>query len=338
MERILRYILPVTMTAMLFSACSNDEKEQGRTAVQFQTGGKTAMTRADAYTTRDNMWNMGDQIAVYDVTDTENLVIKQYQTASDGISVPLQPTTTDQFFWNIGQTDMKFVARDQRSSNITDEVYNGYDLLFAPDEQTESGSAVTLDFYHQMVHIIVNIPALPPLKEGDPADKVYVVDDITFGGEKTATLSLGLTGTISMGTTGLTNDDDNTCCWTNVNSGGATGPVYLRKIAARIFECILPPQSNAGGSGEIELLVFYTNVRDDPYHYRVSSYNLKPGYEYTYNISIERIGLTVTSTVTPWTPGSRSDVSASTNRLEVTEGIDTWTNGGDATTETLKFQ
>ena len=140
---------------LLTLSCNHEDASELETMpVQFLIGKQAPVTRA---TTRENMWNTGDLIAIRNVADAESVPAKQYATTTGGTSVPLAATdAADQFYWNIGRTDMTFeawypfftskpttwsVAADQRdNTEVTNTVYNKYDLLYAPPVTPSSGT------------------------------------------------------------------------------------------------------------------------------------------------------------------------------------------------------
>ncbi len=300
---------------LLTTGCASDDVGQldSPQAVAFMSGITHSMTRT---TTRDNVWDGTEQIAVSDVSGS---VVKPYRPEGAGTSVALTPYGDDAstkaantIYWPINKGARTFeawypynegvrpstwtVAADQ--SAITNSEYDAYDLLFATSGTVANGATVTLPFYHQMAHVIVYIRGL--------AWTAQEINSITFGDNNVA-----VTGTVAMGSTGIPSA---TGYW---SVGAANNTVTLRHLANTLtWECLLPPQT--GGSASGNLLTFdtttdqatfndkkqeneqwNTGMAAKTYNYN-SAINLEAGKEYSFFIRLERVGMSVASTITDW--------------------------------------
>ena len=287
----IKYGTLALLTILLVAGCSSDEPSENNSLVEFVTNLEQAVTRSS---TRDNMWNTTDEIAI-----TDGTTVKKYKPAEGGASVALEKADSEAkpFYWAIGKGDMTFsawspytvtneslevtVASDQRATptdaitdngTLTDAAFNAYDLLYAPARTAASGTTVPLQFYHQMAHIVVYIIGVATEKEQNPETGEFIdkgeVEEVTrivLGSEQA---KMALTGTLMRrGMTGAEATSDNQALW---SVGSGTGTITMRDMDTqtgqvvtgykkrRVFECILPPQS--GGTNPTYKLV------DDEYH------------------------------------------------------------------------
>lgn len=304
------------LLAMLTIGCADDPGASlnVETPVAFYTG----IANTTRTSTRDNVWNGDEQISI---SDTQAEIVKTYSPDAAGASVSLSPyggpdgkdeatRQTNTLFWPIDKGDRTFEAwypkQDTKpksftveadQSSIDDETFNGYDLLYASSGQLSSGSTVTLNFYHQMAHVIVYIRGL--------AWSGQEIESITFGKDNVA-----VTGKIEPGTTGTA---EASARWT-VDAADQKETITLRNQAGTLtYECLLPPQTV--GSANTPLLMFNTKTKEsdyeedkgpwDPIMANVSypfnaPISLEAGKEYSFFIRLERVGLSVASTITDW--------------------------------------
>lgn len=267
----------LTMLAVLLpTGCTSDESPDTSNVVQFVTGMEQAVTRSS---TRDNMWNTTDRVAITDETE-----VKMYKPTAEGASIALEKDDTEAqpFYWAIGKGDMTFsawspytatnesmevaVAADQRatstdaitdSGTLTDAEFNAYDLLYAPPITAASGTSVPLQFYHQMAHIVVYIIGVATDQHQDPLTGLYYdngekeeITSVVLGSDAA---KIALSGTLTRrGVTGQEATEANEAKW-SVNAATSTitmrdmdtqaGQVVAGYKKRRIYECILPPQS-----------------------------------------------------------------------------------------------
>lgn len=299
------------MVVLAMGCESDSDLSSGKgTPVSFRTGIVRSETRAT--TTRDNVWSVGDQIAISDGS-----TIMAYQPESDGSAVALKPINSENtLYWPIDKGSKSFeawypytaskplsweVAVDQNDESVTDDTFNKYDLLYASSGEQSNGSTITLDFYHQMAHIIVYIRAL--------AWEGQEITSVTFGDNNVAVES-----NVTMGKTG----DSPTAIW-NTNVSDQTKTITLRyQPDTYAYECVLPPQTGVGSTGN--LLVFHTktditqypaqegetNKEQKDYHYK-GELKLEAGKQYSFFIRLERVGLSVASSIEDWTFNDKDD-------------------------------
>ena len=321
---------------MTFSGCADEAQETTaeKIPVSFRSGIAQASTRT---TTRDNVWSGDEQLSVTDGTST-----KTYKPSSEGTSVALEPIDdANTLYWPIDKGSKIFeawypdnggtrpttwtVAADQNALGDV-STFDGYDLLYATSGVVSNGSTVTLDFYHQMAHVIVYIRGL--------AWTGQEISSITFGSNNVA-----VTGTVAMGTTGIPSASVN---WT-VSSGDKTNTVTLRNQANTLtYECLLPPQT--GGSSSTTLLAFNTTtdqtyyetnrtssegswepaMANKTYHYN-APIDLEAGKEYSFFIRLERVGLSVASMITDWDSNvSEQEVEAIYQSITMGGSVSDW--------------
>ena len=274
-RRKIIYSILALLAVLLAIGCTSDDSSDTNNIVSFVTGLEQATTRASS---RENMWNTSDEIAITDGTS-----VKKYKPKEAGASVALELDTSvdgaSPFYWAIGKGDMTFsawspytatngsmtvtVASDQRDpitdgGSLSDEAFNAYDLLYAPPVTAASGTTVPLRFYHQMAHIVVYVIGVATEQEQDPNTGLFIdrgekeeVTSVVLGSNAS---KIALSGTLVRGVTGTTATDENKAQWT---VGEGTGTIKMRDIDTqegqvvegykkrRVFECILPPQ--AGG-------------------------------------------------------------------------------------------
>lgn len=329
--------LALTSMMAVAAACNGDMQESGGSTlrpVSFMTGMHVTRTNS----TRDNVWSTTDRIAV---SDGVSATVSEYRPASDGVSVPLSPADdANIIYWPIDKADRNFEAwypysstkptswsvnDDQRSTAIDESAFNAYDLLYAESGTQSNGSNVTLNFHHQMAHVIVYIRALAWTGQS--------VTAIKLGND-----NLTLTGTVSMGTTG----DGGTVSWTGLTGG--TSSITMRQSSTFAYECLVPPQVVGNGSSNVlqfetatdqtayqasEEYQNNTSVPDTKNYHYTDALTLEAGKQYIFNIRLERVGLTVTSTLRDWDTATTTDVEASENPIGTTAGvINNWTYDG----------
>ncbi|MBE6257727.1 MAG: fimbrillin family protein [Prevotella sp.] len=329
-------IVIMALAAVLLAGCADETREGAaeRVPVSFWSGIARSSTRT---TTRDNVWSGSEHIMI-----TDGVTIKTYKPASEGTSVALEAIDSDNIlYWPIDKGSRTFeawypanggskptvwtVATDQNA--LADaSTFDDYDLLYATSGVVSNGSTVTLDFYHQMAHVIVYIRGL--------AWTGQEISSITFGSNNVA-----VTGTVAMGTTGIPSASVN---WT-VSSGDKTNTVTLRNQANTLtYECLLPPQT--GGSSSTTLLAFHTKtdqayyeanrtssegswepvMANKTYHYN-APIDLEAGKEYSFFIRLERVGLSVASMITDWDSNvSEQEVEAIYQSITLGGSVSDW--------------
>ena len=66
------------------------------------------------------------------------------------------------------------------------------------------------------------------------------------------------------------------------------------------YECLLPPQQGTNTNDLMTIITKMANNNDRPYHYK-TAYDFQAGYQYTYTFELSIQGITMTTSVMPWT-------------------------------------
>ena len=326
------------LLAMAVVACSTDAAGDGDSPlaavgepVVFALALNPSATRAEvANRTIDNTWPANKTVTIRDCVGDSTHTFTTGDAPSTVSTTATALTATDgNFIWPVNDPQWEFeawypsgdapattltVAADQ--SAITDDVFQGYDLLYCPPTAvTFRQRPVTLTFLHQMARVVVIV-------NSDYTNTKEKVTEITFGGGKAV-----LKGTISSrGTTPNTNGETT---WTaSTEAGYINKTVTMRPYAAETntsmntyaFECILPPQRypTEGALTTVASLVHIASEKKPAtegkrqYHYD-GTINLQAGYQYTYNLLISEQGVITLATVkvTDWIMGTPVSGNAS---------------------------
>ncbi|MBQ9262368.1 MAG: fimbrillin family protein [Prevotella sp.] len=264
--------------------------------------------------TLDNVWPDNTRIAI---SKGSGNVLSYYTpensaSAGSGNAVTLTTDASNMLSWpstNPGWTFTAWypysaaaptgitVANDQ--SNITDVIYYGYDIMYAPQVANIYQATVPLIFYHQMSRVVATVNT-------DNTTNKETVTSVTFG---EGTNDIRVSGTLTPGVTGgATTIADR---WSTTSATDSY--ITMRKTSTETeetshiytFECMLPSQS--GGSSDKTLLKITTSYTEDEtqkshtYIYK-AAYDLKPGYQNNYYITCKEgnVIIIITSTVAGW--------------------------------------
>lgn len=310
------YLL-IALLPLCMAGCSSDEtvaavgttdSVEERVPVEFSSQ-LPAVTRA---TTIENVWTSGDVIAVSNGSTLHRYIAAATSTAGAIVNLSFAGEYSDQFFWPTSDPSWTFTAWypynngtqwtaievAENQNTIDADVYKNYDLLYATYGPVQFKKRVHFVFYHQLAHVIVNATVSPA--SGDSNERVTAIE---FGRNNVA-----LTGSLTMGTTGGSVATPSVA-WT-VAEANKTHSVTMRyketSSSVYTYECMLPPQ--AIGDAETPLLTIKT-IDDEQatrtYLYK-SPYTLQAGYEYTFDMSVNELGvLKVNSlTITGWGTGA----------------------------------
>ena len=222
-------------------------------------------------------------------------------------------------------------------SVMTDQSGDGYaqsDFLFAQQtaKYPNGNSSVSLNFYHQVAKVNVNI------LKGDETPAGLSITGLTIGGIATSGTftapALGGTTTTPLGTWSVTEQNQNITPHAGTATGGNTLATY---------EALVIPQTV---NGNTQLFTIAAIGYSDFVYTPTEEITWQPGMEYTYNITIKGSGLEVsTSQRIGWTEGSTG--SGSVTFIDITPSNENQTlelkNGdvvninGNGTTTTGKF-
>lgn len=287
------------LLSSLLTGCSSDTEErleQGE-PVSFSIEFCKPSTRS----TIDNIWPDNTEITVYNGTDKHNYKTGANSSAgTSGAATALTPVS-EAFYWTINNPNWQFsawypagttattsmtVAEDQSAVSADD--YNAYDILYCSPAAAAFKETIPLHFHHQMARVIVIVSSsLTEQKE--------TVTSVAFGGNK-----LGLTGTI---TTPSTTGENGTTVW-SVEESIKTKSITMRPRAADTdterylyaFECMVVPQTYASDTGVVYLTTTGSTDGNRSYTY-TSTFDLKAGYQYIYNLVLSEQGTIKLATV-----------------------------------------
>ena len=283
-QRFLNLLLPAALTAL--SAACTDDAPSVPGAVRFQAQGTLTVdvTRA----TYEGSWRTTDEIAVRRSDGTVRKFVPDDALAATSLS---PATGVQPFLWPVDMSNQTFSAWapysatqptsktvDADQSAVTDAVFYGYDLLYAPAVTTTYGNTVGLTFKHQLALVLVDVVSTPE-----------TVSSVTFGSANVKT-----SGTVSMAATPS---------WSSL-SGANT--ITMRRIGSSAaggnYACLLPPQSF--GNASTALISVTTSAKTYTYKAAVT---LVAGQKNAYNVTVEKTGITVTGTITNWTNGGTTN-------------------------------
>ena len=296
----------VVAVTLLMAGCS---KDQPSTAPQSDNGralnvtaGIRALTRA-----HDAAWDAGDAIGIFMFTTTtttlsEEAENRKYITATGNGNFSPVTTPADQtiYFPITGQTD--FVAyypwqaitaaegKYLYAVDVTTQTSQKAIDLMAADKVTgkdKDYKDVPFQFTHKLAKI-----ALTEIKYGDG-----LTPDDLLG------LSVTLTGQRTQATFDVVADGGEVTVNT---TGQATDIALLVAEDSRSAEAIVLPAASTAG---MELV--FTLANGDVYRWALSNATQSSAFvaasKYSYKITISKIGLNVTSSITDWVSGNGTD-------------------------------
>ena len=297
----------------------------------FSLAFNNTVTRAgvDDNRTIDNLWPKDAHVTISNVTSTytvamgaktSDFTVGESPSLSSDVATSLSPIADDgNFIWPTTNPNWSFsawypagdhpqmnitVAADQtvwkETSNpngLKDAEYNAYDLLYCPSTTvTFRQKPVTLNFLHQLARVVVIVNSNYTEDKGE-------VTAVEFGGGKVA-----LSGSIqNLGTTGA----NGATTWT---TGTQNSTIKMRdhstddEKASHVYtyECMLPPQASDGTvSNLVKIYSHGTQKGERTFKTSDMSFEMKAGYQYTYNLLISEQGVITLATVmvTDWETG-----------------------------------
>lgn len=333
---------------LALAACTQDDPispsggVEGASPLHF-TASIGPATRA----TTDNVWN-GETVQVQ-IVDNYTSGIPQW---SDGTQQTYTVTVggvmtkideTDAFWQANGEVKAIRAWYDADNSSattlsddhsvMTDQSSDGYaqsDFLFAQQTAVypNDNSSVSLNFYHQVAKVKVNI------LKGDETPAGLSITGLTIGGIATSGTftapALGGTTTTPLGTWSVTDQNQSITPHAVTATGGNTLATY---------EALVIPQTV---SGNTRLFTISANGYSDFVYTSTEEITWQSGMEYTYNITIKGSELEVsTSQRIGWTEGSTGsgsvtfiDITPSDENqtLELKNGDVVNINGGETPT------
>ena len=335
-RHLIKYVLCQLAVITVFGCSSDADINTGdgeKTPVTFNLAG-TPLNVTRTTTHEDNSWAINLEVAVkctedQDPNNSQLNQVKKYVTADNDASgyKLVGSDEANTFFWfssrllsfqfwypySAAMPTSMTVAADQRNSQVTDAVFDAYDLLYA--EQKEVTPAIstlaTLPFYHQMSLMTLNVTI-----DGSVTDET--LESVTLNSDGDIFL------TCSSWTPVTANDDATSSAKEGAEWGTLSDAVHTitpRQLSGGKYVCILPPQDLPAST----TLTFTTRLSDNS----VRTYKLVGGFEgglslcagnnHVINATVSRIGVTAKIVVTPWDPEGSG--SALFGRIGLSERI-----------------
>lgn len=325
----MRHILYLLPMAMLLAACTQDELAQqddtlpeGKYPLELTAGGLQAVATPtpDTRATVDNNW-IGVQTVAVKVGDE----VKEYTVIPSGGGATATLSSTDPFYWQSATTPINITAWHPYSAadpttwavkenQSSDENYQASDFLFAQQTAVyqNDNSSVSLNFYHQVAKVKVNI------LKGDETPAGLSITGLTIGGIATSGTftapALGGTTTTPLGTWSVTDQNQSITPHAATATGGNTLATY---------EALVIPQTV---SGNVRLFTIAATGYSDFVYTPTEAITWQSGMEYTYNITIKGSGLEVTMIQSiGWNTGSTGSGSVNINSYDYDETTKTYT-------------
>jgi hypothetical protein len=301
-KRILTMV--VLAAATVVCSCSKNTENEGDAPVAIRLSSELSVQTRGAHQEMDTQFPNGRTVAVYvdKADDDSKLYGKNVLTANgsggftgtamyfpqDGSNVNIYAFHTTAA---LGDADANYPSSPLTHTVQTDQVseanYAASDLLYAKEtDVAKSTNAVNLDFEHLLskVQIAVKKGAGEPDLTGATVTIEGTKPQATFTPNKSTSFEITATGdavvpiTIA---TSLAEGDISTDFTTSV----------------KYHDAIIVPQTVDGGESFIKVVLANSSVL---YYKLPAAVTFEKGKKYTYHISVDRSGLTVTSTITPW--------------------------------------
>lgn len=310
----LKHIILMLATG-LFAACTQDELTgqgaslpEGKYPLEL-TANLTTATRA----TVDNEWDANTEVHVQIINDYQtgtapdwtDVPTLTYTVGTDGTMIPTG--NTPQTYWkdreehklirawwrgdNSSSLESNFSVRTNQSNWAE---YAASDFVLAQDELTfeEDGDGTTLSFYHQVAKVILNIKN-DNISASEYLTAVYLSTNSYYQGAYTPPVDV-------KSDYGNWSSNPSWCSQIVMRSRSSSTEEYKGS-----YEAIVIPQTKSGGDD-----VFYIQISDyqlDNFVYKApNDFTWKPGYVYTYDVTVKPTGLEVETNenIDNWDAGS----------------------------------
>ncbi|MDR2893866.1 MAG: fimbrillin family protein [Alistipes sp.] len=292
------------MTVVLASCDNNNVVLQGPQPVKFSaTVGEASATPATrAY---DTAWENGDEIGIFMVGNGTSTVVdntnnRQFKTEEgDGVFAAVAANQT--IYYPTDDSEVDFIAYypykagtaidgNVSVSITTQTTPKDIDMLWAKANNSGAGyskgssGAVALQFSHVLSKLVMNVIPGDGLEADDLEDMSVAIRNMYTG----AAFNVG---------TGVVN--------------GFSNPLDFepRQVTngAKYDAIVLPTTYGAG-----EVMVQFTLDGGDVFVWNLTDTQatFASGSQYTYDVTLNRTGVTVTGDITAWTPVVGGDVTA----------------------------
>lgn len=288
----------VLLAALALTACGNEEEitqgTDGRVALQVTSGIQTR-----AY---NNQWEAGDRIGIYafgtgGTTVYDGYVNIPYITQTNGTSGSFSPVTDGTIVYlPTDNAKLDVVAYYPYTATLAGNIYTvdvsdqtsqkDIDLMAAGTQTADRNNPnVAFNFTHKLCKVEVTL---------EPGSGMSATE--------LAGLTVEFTGQQTAGTFDVTQPTSAVSVTTSTAK-----PIALQTNAAGTFAegIVLPSDSYDGMSLEITL-ADKASVFTWPLSNAKESNNFEAGKKYLYTITVNKTDISVTSTISNWTPGNGS--------------------------------
>lgn len=299
------------LLATWLTACSGDpfvdDSGVAGESVVFSGAFNGIVTRAG---TNDNLWPANTEVTISNGTSQINYTTGATPSTTSGAPTSLTAAGSEQFIWPTVNPNWSFsawypagnavsmsigVAANQ--NGLSDDAYHAYDLLYCPPMTvTFRQKPINLVFLHQMARIVVIV-------NSSYTEKKETVTDVKYGDGHIA-LSRNINTLTTESANGVTTWKDGTQNSTiimrpNTAMTNTSSHVYG-------FECIVPPQTYDTKIDHLVNISTTGATKGNRTYYFGDTFDLKSGFQYTYNLLISEQGVITVATVevTDWTTGT----------------------------------
>ena len=312
------YLLLTTITTfavIAFAACNQHENEttspDSRKEVKFSSN----IVQVDNPSTRatDITWAANDSIGIYMFEESATNVVEEksnikYITAAGGTTGLFSPDDVTIFFPDNGD-NVRFMSYYPYTADVTNYVYKvdvsdqsvqpAIDLLYSFDVDAKYSKAtpdkkVPLSFDHKLTKININIKPGTGLEDDDILNTI-----ITFDGFNTQADFNLVSGVLS------NPDAPETITLLKkgtavVNYTASYESIVIPVADPSTTKIVFDLNNGIPGEGKDSDLFTWTFTNDE----------LKSGYEYVFNVTINRSGIVVEAVINEWLSGGSDDVDA----------------------------
>lgn len=287
----------LAISALLLASCSSDDNtpEVNDRQVKFSSGVTATTTRVAG--ANGDQWENSDAIGIYMVGNAGTTVVENaenilYTTASTGTAATFTSTTA--IYYPVDATNkVDFIAYHPHSAAVSNYLYSvnttaqtsqsAIGLMRALANGTGSGydktqgaSYVNLAFDHKLTKLIINTTPGDGLTQSDLANMTVTIK-------------------------GLNTEADYNID-TDVLSTPNTVADILTKTttAGTLYEAIVVPQSFTASVVTMEFAL--NNAKNEVFVYEVPATTFAKAEKHTFNVTVQRTGVTVRGTINGWDP------------------------------------
>lgn len=293
-----RFLSVLALSALLFTACSNDDNSEvndGR--VNFSSGiTATPQPKVATDNSGNSTWNLNDPIGIYMVANRTTTIAESaenipYKATTAAASTSFAPSGATTIYYPVNTpAKVDFIAYHPYNASVANWVYpvdvstqtpqTGIDLMYATADNSGAGydkaaTNVNFTFDHQLVKLIINV---------------------STGTGVTGTVSaVNITGMNTSAKFDLKGDDG----LTDLSTPQAIIPHAA--TAGTKYEAILLPATTLNTANTVT----FTTSAGEIFTWAMSNdiTSLAAGSIYTYDITLTKYAVTATGNITKWTLG-----------------------------------